>query len=137
MSSLLPDLFTARNVAEDTCSLCDRHAAFEGDMSLSQQCEPFLSPPFSFHVSIRACLLLDIATTCRVRYVERSVNAALDLSLKSLMSGVSKQTEKQGGYPKKDIHQVMRQTETNYILKRQAIHNRPISLVHLKYQFDS
>ena len=81
LSYLLPDLFTARNVAEDKFRLCDGHAALGvtcrlGHMSLSRQCQPFLSPPFSFHVSVRACLLRDIATTCRVRYVEGSVNAA-------------------------------------------------------------
>ena len=30
-------------------------------MSLPRECEPFLSPPFSFQVSVRACLLRHIA----------------------------------------------------------------------------
>ena len=47
-------------------------------MSIRRQCELYLSPPFNLHVSVRACLLRDIATTCRIRYVEGSVKAAIE-----------------------------------------------------------
>ena len=69
-------------MSQRTHVACDRHAALEATCFLgymsSRQCEPFLLPPVSFHVSVHACLLRDIATTCRVRYVEGSVNAALE-----------------------------------------------------------
>ena len=62
LSSLLPDLFIAQNVAEETFRLGDRHAGLEATCCLlSGECEPFLSPPFSFQVSIRVCRLRDIA----------------------------------------------------------------------------
>ena len=70
LSSLLPDLFTARNVAEDTFHLGDRHSALEATCRCRASVNVFyrlrlvfkyLSVNFSYAVSL---------TTCRVRCVE-------------------------------------------------------------------
>ena len=57
LSSLLHDLFEARNVAEETYRQVDRHATLEaicrlGDSNMSHECEPFLTPLFSFQLSV-------------------------------------------------------------------------------------
>ena len=72
LSSLLPVMFTARNAADDAYRRGDtshlkryvaRAIGHLGDMSLSSECKHFLSSPFTFQVSVRACCLRYVAYT--------------------------------------------------------------------------
>ena len=68
-------------MSQRTHVACNKHAAPEatchlGDMSLLRQCEPVLSPPFNFHVSVRVCLLRDISYDMSRTICRGSVNTA-------------------------------------------------------------
>jgi hypothetical protein len=65
LSSLLPDLFTARKVAEHTCRLCDRHAALEATCRFRGSMNPFYRLRLVFmYLSLRVSYAISLHVAC-------------------------------------------------------------------------